>query len=202
MRTGTGGDESAIPIPPAVHSHTLRWGEMGDSLSSAVIEVEMLVVEVVASVKLNERRGDLGGGVGDMGEIGGESISSFAIQSVMSTSGSSEEFSVAARGSERVERVEREELREGSREKSRMGRWRAKGLSFGGCWFCWEVGLEAEGGMYPGVEVKLDSSSSVERRVVICDVRFSAALTMRVKIFGTERVSSGPEEVVLVEGFA
>ena len=53
------------------------------------------------------------------------------------------------------------------------------------------------------MEVKLDSSSKVERSVVICGVRFSAALTMRVKILGTvERVSSGPEEeVVLVEGF-
>ena len=56
--------------------------------------------------------------------------------------------------------------------------------------------------MYPGVEVKLDSSSSVERRVVICDVRFSAALTKRLKIFGTEeRVSSAAEEVFLVDVF-
>ena len=52
------------------------------------------------------------------------------------------------------------------------------------------------------MEAKLDSSSIVERRVVSCDVRFSAALTMRLKIFGTEeRVRSGIEEEVLVEGF-
>ena len=59
--------------------------------------------------------------------------------------------------------------------------------------------MEVEGGMYPGVEVKLDSSSKVERRIVICEVRFSAALTIRVKIFG--RVSSGAEEVDLVAVF-
>ena len=189
---GGGGGESAIPISPAVQSHALRRGEMGDSLFSSV-------VEVVAMLKLNgmilgtggcARRGDLGGGVGDVGEEG----SSLEIQSVMLTSGSSGGSSAV------VEASEREELGEGGRERSRTGRWRERGFSFGG--YC-VVGLEGEGGMYPGVEVKLDSSSSVERRVVICDVRFSAALTRRLKILGTEeRVTSGAEEVVLVDGLA
>ncbi len=52
------------------------------------------------------------------------------------------------------------------------------------------------------MEEKWDSSSIVESRVVSCDVRFSAALTKRLRIFGTEeRVRSGAEEEVLVEGF-
>ena len=52
------------------------------------------------------------------------------------------------------------------------------------------------------MEAKLDSSSNVERRVVSCDVRFSAALTKRLRSFGTEeRVCSGLEEEVLVEAF-
>lgn len=52
------------------------------------------------------------------------------------------------------------------------------------------------------MEAKLDSSSNVARRVVSCDVRFSAALTKRVRSFGTvERVRSGLEEEALVETF-
>ena len=51
------------------------------------------------------------------------------------------------------------------------------------------------------MEANLDSSSNVERRVVSCDVRFSAAFTKRLRIFGTEeKVRSGAEEEVLVEG--
>ena len=50
------------------------------------------------------------------------------------------------------------------------------------------------------MEAKLDSSSNVERRVVNCDVRFSAALTKRVRSFGTEEsVRSGTVEEGLVD---
>lgn len=78
-----------------------------------------------------------------MGEVGGVSISSFAIQSVISTSVSSSSSSAVTAS----ERVEREGVGDGGeevlREKSRTGIWRARGLIVGG--FC-AIGLEVEGG--------------------------------------------------------
>ena len=125
-------------MSPAVHSHAVRLGEMGDSSSpiavSAAGVVAMLkskgILLVLGGRCGCERRGDFGGGVGDVGDVGGESMSSFAIQSVMSTSVSSASSSVVAV----PERVERDEVREwrdaefgeegeeGLREKSRTGR--------------------------------------------------------------------------------
>ena len=87
-----------------------------------------------------------------MGEVGGDSISSFAIQSVISTSISSPSSSSALTASERVEREGvgdcgdmffGEMGGEVFREKSRTGRWRERKLSVGGC--C-AVELEVEGG--------------------------------------------------------
>ena len=78
-----------------------------------------------------------------MGEVGGESMSSFAIQSVISTSMSSASSS-AITGSERVEREGVGECgEEDLREKSRTGMWRERGFRVGG--FC-AVELEVEGG--------------------------------------------------------
>ena len=62
-------------------------------------------------------------------------------------------------------------------EKSMTGKLRPKPLSsgnFGGA----EVFVS--GGMQPGVEAKLVSSSIVDRRVVNCEVRFSADLIRRL----------------------
>ena len=89
------------------------------------------------------RRGDWGGGVDNVGEVGGESMSSFAIQSVISTSVSSASSS-AVTASERVEREGVGDCgEEVLREEFRTGRWRERGLSVGG--FC-AVEVEVEGG--------------------------------------------------------
>lgn len=126
-----------MPISPAVHSHALRWGEMGDS-SPATSVVSMLKSKgTLLDAGGCERRGDLGGGDGDGGDVGGEGRESLGIQSVMLRSGSSGEISSVVVASEMVE------LREGAREKSRTGRWRERGLSFGGR--CCVGGLEREG---------------------------------------------------------
>lgn len=89
------------------------------------------------------QRGDLGGGVSDMGEGGGESISSFAIQSVMTTS----VYSASSSAVTVSVGTESEGVggcgEEGLREKSRTGMWRERGLSVGGFW-AGEV--EVEGG--------------------------------------------------------
>ncbi len=161
-------------MPPVVKSHSLRLGEMGD-----VVCADACGPWCGSMLKLKEMNS---GGGAEVGERGGDEGESSDSQSAMSASSSSRELTLEdssggefsdGAGSDSISLAEMWWSSSDSLklEKSMAGKTSLR-PSTGG-----SSGNFGGASIYSGIAAKCFSSSIVERSVVSCVVRFSAALT-------------------------